>query len=141
MLGPGVVMKGATPPWGATNNDLTDVEVFNRSTVASVAGNGSKTEQKEKIKTVVATDDQINRAPVGNSNHRIWKCQAEPLQGARAKWSRKVDRKKEASCDVAGHPAWERGLVPKPSPRKTAIAATDMGCQTRGYYFRWRNLP
>ena len=96
-----------------------------RSTVAPASGNGFKTEQKEKIKAVIATDDQINRAPVGSSNHRIWKCQAEPLKGARAKWSREVDRLKEASCEVAGHPTWERGLVPKPSPPRTAIAATD----------------
>lgn len=47
---------------------------------------------KQKTKGVVATADQISRAPVGSSNHRIWKCQTEPLTGARAKWTREVDR-------------------------------------------------
>ena len=60
---------------------------------------------EQKTRPVVATADQISRAPVGSSNHRIWKCQAEPIKGARAKWSREVDRHKEASCGVAGHPA------------------------------------
>lgn len=96
-------------------------------------GDGAKAEQKEKIKTVVDTEDQINRAPVGSSNHRIWKCQAEPLEGARAKWSREVDRKTEASCAVVGHLAWERGLVPKPSPPRKAIVASDS--------FRWIIRP
>ena len=44
-----------------------------------------------------------------------------------------VERHKEASCDVIGHPAWERGLPPKPSPPTTAIAATDS--------FRWVVRP
>ena len=96
--------------------------------VAPGITDGVKTEQKEKIKSVVATAEQISRAPVGNSNHRIWKCQTQPLKGAR-----EVVRQKEASYDVAGHPAWERGLVPKHSPPKTAIAITDS--------FRWVIRP
>ena len=79
---------------------------------------------------MVATADQISS---GSSNHRIWKCQAEPFKEAREKWSREADRQKEASCDVAGHPALERSLLPKSSPPKTAIAATDS--------FRWVVRP
>ena len=101
--------------------------------IASAAADTSRTEQQEKAKAVVAAADQISRAPVGSSNHRIWKGQAEPLKEARAKWSREADRDKEASCDVVGHPAWERGLFPKPSPPKTAIAGTDS--------FRWVVRP
>ena len=98
------------------------------STGASI---GSKRQHKveQGIKQVVATPEQIDRTPVGNSNHRIWRCQAEPMEEARGKWSRAVDRRKVASPDVAGHPAWEGGLMPKPLPPKTAIAETDS--------FRW----
>ena len=98
-----------------------------------IAGVEAAGRAEQNTKPVVATADQISRAPVGNSNHRIWKCQAEPIKGASAKWSREVDRHKEASCDVVGHPAWERGLAPKPSPPTTAIAATDS--------FRWVVRP
>ena len=90
---------------GGNSSDLISCEGLDRSLFASATGGVSRTEQKEKVKAVVATADQMSRAPIGNSNHRIWKCQAEPLKGARAKWSREADRKKEASCDVAGHPA------------------------------------
>ena len=55
------------------------------------------------------------------------------MKEARAKWSKEADRRKEASCDVSAHPAWERGLVPKPSPPRTAIAATDSS--------RWFVIP
>ena len=84
-------------------------------------------------KTVVATADQISRAPIGSSNHRIWKCQAGPIKEARAKWSRAKDRNIEASCNTAGHPSWERGFAPKPSPPKTAAAAAES--------FRWVVRP
>jgi len=94
---------------------------------------GQKQDPKERIKAVEATEEQINRAPVGNSNHRIWRCPASPMEEARQKWARPEDRRKEASCDVAGHPAWERGLMPKPSPPRTKVAATAS--------FRWIVRP
>lgn len=86
-----------------------------------------------KIKQAVAITEEISRAPVGNNNHRIWRRQAEPMKKARGRWSREADRQNEASCDVAGHPVWERGSTPKPSMPKTTIAKSDS--------FRWVIRP
>ena len=54
---------------GSNGDEPPNVEVMDRSIVAPASGNGFKTEQKGQIKAVIATEDQINRAPVGNSNH------------------------------------------------------------------------
>ena len=72
-------------------------------------------EQHHKSEPVIATADQISRAPIGSNNHRIWKCQAGPMKEARAKWTRADDRTMEASCDTSGHPVWERGFTPQSS--------------------------
>lgn len=119
----------------STCNDghVLNGERMEPSVVASAITDGCKQEQKEKIKAVIATAEQISRAPFGNSNHMIWKCQAHPMKEAREKWTMKEDRQKEGSCNVAGHPAWERGLVLKASPPRTAIAATES--------FRWIVRP
>ena len=55
------------------------------------------------------------------------------MQSARNKWVRKEDVIIEAECDVKGHPAWARGLTPKPSPPRTKAA--------REASFRWIVKP
>ena len=61
---------------------------------------------------VNATEEQIARAPVGNLSHRLWK--GECLKPSRVKMARKEDLVVTRTCDVAGHPAWERGLSVRP---------------------------
>ena len=66
---------------------------------------GSGTDQQQaKKRPVIATPEQISRAPIGNHNHRIWKCPTEPIHAARSKWARKEDMLKGGTFNVAGHP-------------------------------------
>ena len=80
------------------------------------------------MRQAVATPAQIAADPKGNLNHRYWRCLSEPMQGARERWATSKDRQIEAECDVSGRPAWERGMIPRPSlPR--AKAASEESCK------------
>ena len=59
-----------------------------------------------------ATEDQLARAPLGNLNHRVWKGAC--LKNLRGELAPEADVRTALSCDVSGHPAWERALVPRP---------------------------
>lgn len=65
-------------------------------------------------KSVVATQDQTDKSPIGNLYHRGWACMSEPLATARTKWAPEKDIATAKACDVQGNPAWERSLFPKP---------------------------
>ena len=64
---------------------------------------------------VVATGEQIARAPIGNLHHRGWKCESAVMADARRRWAPERDVATELDCDVRGHPGWERALYPKPA--------------------------
>lgn len=104
-----------------------------RPTKLQLAGIHIQQKTEPKARHVVATAELISKAPVGNNNHRTWKRQAEPMKTAIERWSREVDRRNEASCHVAGRPAWEIGLTPKPSPPRTQIAKSES--------FKWVARP
>ena len=65
---------GNTASYG-NSGDLPSNEVLHRPLIASAEADTSRTEQQERAKAVVATAEQFSSAPVGSSNHRIWKCQ------------------------------------------------------------------
>ena len=69
----------------------------------------SKKTVKDRVE---ANDDQLARAPIGNLNHRLWKGAC--LEELRKESAPPADIRTAHSCDVAGHPAWERALVPRP---------------------------
>ena len=83
--------------------------------------------------SVVATQAQIDKAPIGNLHHRGWACQAEPLAAARRKWAPEKDVATVTACDVQGNPAWERALFPKPPRPLRRRAAVES--------FRWITEP
>ena len=61
--------------------------------VATLGARGQH-KAEQKIKQVVATAEQISRAPVGNKNHRIRRYQVELMkheEDGRGKWT---DRKR-----------------------------------------------
>ena len=61
---------------------------------------------------VVASQEQINKAPVGNPFHRTWKCpQLEPSRLVHASLD---DRNKTKNGWGSGSIAFERALVPRP---------------------------
>ena len=64
---------------------------------------------------MVATGEQIARAPIGNLHHRGWKCESAVMADARRRWAPETDVATELDCDVRGHPGWERALYPKPA--------------------------
>ena len=68
---------------------------------------------------------QVLAAPASNLNHRYWKCQTGPMLEARERWATEKDRQIEAECDVSGHPAWERGMIPRPSLPMTKVASEE----------------
>ena len=78
----------------------------------------SKRQDKVRHK-VEATAEQVAAAPVGNLGHRIWRCQSEWMTGLRKKWASPDDVATANQCNVEGHPAWERALVPRPSKPMT----------------------
>ena len=61
---------------------------------------------------VVASSDQIERAPVGDIAHRLWTGGC--LKVLRNKKARADDVMVASTCMVRGHPAWERGLMVRP---------------------------
>ena len=78
--------------------------------------------KRSKVRhTVEATAEQIAQAPVGNLVHRIWKCSSEWMEKQRSKWAKPASVVTSQQCNVEGHPAWERGLTPRPfKPMKVA---------------------
>ena len=73
--------------------------------------------KKETHRKVEASQSQIDRAPVGNLNHRRWTgdCLKEP----RVELASPRDRAVVRGCDVSGDPAWEKALAPRPPlPRR-----------------------
>ena len=62
---------------------------------------------------VVATAEQIGRAPKGDLIHRIWSCKhTDPL---RTQFAREADVRAARQLESRGHPTWERGLTPRPT--------------------------
>ena len=94
-----------------------------------------KTSQEEvttrrKIRhNVETTVEQIAHAPVGNLVHRIWKCPSEWMSKLRSRWAQSGSVATSQQCSVEGHPAWERGLTPRPSKPMKAAAKIES--------FRW----
>ena len=84
---------------------------------------------------VVATAEQIEKAPVGNFNHRIWngKCN-EALRG---KLAPHCDVQDARGCSIGGHPAWERALVARPALPKRGVSPHE----TFNWHVRPRSLP
>ena len=64
---------------------------------------------------VKPTAKQIQRAPVGNLSHRIWKCRCDHLNVQRNKWARPSDLRTVKVCELQRHPGWERALMPRPA--------------------------
>ena len=62
---------------------------------------------------VVATMEQVDKAPKGDLMHRHWECKhTEPL---RKKLARETDIRAANQLVIRGHPTWERGLSVRPS--------------------------
>ena len=80
---------------------------------------------------VVATSEQIARAPVGNLHHRCWsgKC----LKDLRKGKAPPEDVRTASSVEVAGNPAWERALAPRPPLPKRGRAKHET--------FHWKVKP
>ena len=89
--------------------------------------------ENEHWQNVMPTDDQIRRAPIGTSFHRIWKCATKHMSGQRVKWARPADLATTSSCDVQGHPAWVRALLPMPTKPRRRKAQRES--------FRWTVKP
>jgi len=84
---------------------------------------------------VSATEEQIARAPIGNLSHRLWK--GECLKPSRVEKARAEDFVVTRTCDVRGHPAWERGLSvrpPLPKRRQSKV-------ETFNWYVKPAALP
>jgi hypothetical protein len=93
---------------------------------------GSKRTARDPVN---ATEEQIARAPVGNLSHRLWT--GECLRPSRMERARKEDLVVTRTCEVAGHPAWERGLSvrpPLPKRRQSKV-------ETFNWYLKPAALP
>ena len=78
-------------------------------------------EGKDAKRLVTATQQQIDRAPVGNLFHRNWGC--SHLEPDRCKHASSSDRARTHNGWGAGLASWERGLLPKPpSPVSPPVA-------------------
>ena len=62
---------------------------------------------------VVATPDQIERAPKGDLMHRHWTCKR--TDAVRKQFAREEDIRTANQLEVREHPSWERGLTARPS--------------------------
>ena len=62
---------------------------------------------------VVATSEQIGRAPKGDLVHRHWIC--EHIKQPRQKFAREADIRAARQLEARGHPTWERGLTARPT--------------------------
>ena len=74
---------------------------------------------------VEATADQVNSTPKGNLIHRLWQCGSEWVRELRNMWAPAGDVRITTTCDVGGHPLWERGLMPRPTKPMKAAAKED----------------
>ena len=84
---------------------------------------------------MVATPEQIERAPIGTPVHRNWSCPRH--KEARKKHVSEADIRVVADVNVQGHPAWERALVARPPlPRKKKAAM-----ETFVWHVRPESLP
>ena len=61
---------------------------------------------------VVASPQQVSKAPIGNLNHRIWSGAC--LDADRCTHAPVADVAIARKHDIVGNPAWERALVPRP---------------------------
>ena len=84
---------------------------------------------------VVATPEQIDRAPRGDLIHRNWGCMH--TRALRAEHAPEADVRTAMDINVKGHPAWERGLMVRPSmPLKRRSPV-----ETFNWHVRPRQLP
>jgi hypothetical protein len=98
-------------------------------TAAADARKAHTAKQDKARYKVEASAEQIAEAPVGSLGHRIWKCLAGGMAELRDKWAAPEDLATSSQCNIAGHPAWERALQPRPSkPMKNAASEAS---------FRW----
>ena len=70
---------------------------------------------------VVATAEQIEKAPVGKFNHRIWKGQCN--EALRNKLAPHCDVQDVRGCNVEGHPARGKGSGRETCPAETKSVA------------------
>ena len=80
---------------------------------------------------VIATAEQIAKAPVGSLVHRNWSCPKH--DGLRKEYTSEADRRTVVDANVQGHPAWERALVARPPPPRKKKAAVES--------FKWHVQP
>jgi hypothetical protein len=80
---------------------------------------------------VIATAEQIAKAPVGSLVHRNWSCPKH--DGLRKEHTSEADRRTVVDANVQGHPAWERALVARPPPPRKKKAAVES--------FKWHVQP
>ena len=93
-------------------HDIVSGDQFGDSDVPLLAPEAAEKESQQR-KPVVATEEQIDRAPVGSLHHRDWACKSKCIEEARKKWAPEKDLATLAVCDVSGHPAWEKGTMPE----------------------------
>ena len=84
---------------------------------------------------VVATAEQIARAPVGNCCHRLWKGDCNST--LRKELAPANDVQDLRGCSVEGHAAWEKALMPRPTPPKRGVSP----CETFHWHVRPQSLP
>ena len=78
---------------------------------------GVDKEKRTMRDPVVASPQQVLKAPVGNLNHRIWSGGC--LNADRCTHAPAADVAVAKHHDISGNPAWERALVPRPPlPKK-----------------------
>ena len=84
---------------------------------------------------VEATDEQLGRAPVGDLSHRIWN--GECLKDLRTKKAQAEDVRIARTCEVRGHPTWERGLAVRPPLPKRKQSKVE----TFNWHIKHASLP
>jgi len=94
--------EGSSTITGSNDHDLSSCEVVNRSTVASVTGNGSKTEQKDKSELLLppmarSTEPPSATATTGYGSAKLSHSKGRDLSGLE-KWT---GRKKHRATSLA----------------------------------------
>ena len=84
---------------------------------------------------VEATDDIMARAPIGDLNHRAWS--GECLKEMRKRHADPEDVRITETCNIAGHPAWERAMAVRPPA--PMVRPSKVG--TFWWHVRPRELP
>ena len=86
----------------------------------------SPAQRQDRVRhKVEATAEQVAAAPVGNLGHRLWRCQSEWMTTLRKKWASPENVVVASQCNIEGHPAWERALVPRPTKPMTKTSKVD----------------